>query len=742
MTSRQGCGAQGLRVVASRDLPWSYCLLFLPLTLLTGVSVGGQNEAQQDALQKPPSAGQSSERVSVGSGSLQDRWQEISSALVGTRTLSDGGSAVSSDAGAASTSEINGTTQSADPPINLEPGCAALPEMVRLRNSIQRMSDMKLTEGDEDPMQICALVYDRYEDDPGIFNQCAGGVVTALVYLSIAQETDLKYELLRKATYLLFASESLDLGSWPVRDELVRTLYANTEGQKPPLVVPKKLRAPIGVDTTEAVERNLKYENSLTVHFDSVMFYYFYEPEEENPCVCRSGSWCLPYWVRALTNATVDVWVAGRDVNRTVYRMDARGCLVSLRQGLANFSLLQAKAFDLLFVFEVNSFMHPEARGGIFAKKTILYPTYNLSPGQVRNFEAQKISVLRDDQVLKPPNPRYREILENMLAAPGSVLEVQEETEEALARAYGVTDVSTLPYPNQTRTEWQKVAPEELNASETVSQAATEGLAGVPVPATGSPQGGWKNSSSSSVAQKKEKGLIRMDEFREKADGTREQKVVRILPEANMTASRLPPRFLHFPPDKSALIYPALLKPAKGQLDFLNMLYHRDGARESAETEQILRGVHVYFIGACGGNVTYCSQTAVRCAQLRGRLSGFQCTFLNSLTEREMALVYRNAAGTLLYSSNDCNARILHESVLMNKPFFATAEAQVPASMQHLGHIVDFGAEDVSEEFALFVNALRKNMWGDRPRKFAQQHLSDEAAYGKMLLYMEKQWWG
>ncbi|CAD7955250.1 unnamed protein product [Amoebophrya sp. A25] len=79
--------------------------------------------------------------------------------------------------------------------------------------------------------------------------------------------------------------------------------------------------------------------------------------------------------------------------------------------------------------------------------------------------------------------------------------------------------------------------------------------------------------------------------------------------------------------------------------------------------------------------------------------------------------------------------RILHESALMNKPLFATAEAQVPANMQHLGHIVDFGAEDVSEEFALFVNALRKNMRGDRPMKFAQQHLSDEAACGKVLLY-------
>ena len=108
--------------------------------------------------------------------------------------------------------------------------------------------------------------------------------------------------------------------------------------------------------------------------------------------------------MRALTNETVDIWMVGRDHNRTVYRMDNTGCFVSLKQGLAEKSLGHM-IFDILFVFEINSFMHPQARGGIHAKKTVLYPTFKLTKEQVSNFNEQKVSVLMDDQVLKPPNP-------------------------------------------------------------------------------------------------------------------------------------------------------------------------------------------------------------------------------------------------------------------------------------------------------------------------------------------------
>eukprot|EP00392_Amoebophrya_sp_AT5.2_P009896 g9927.t1 len=455
----------------------------------------------------------------------------------------------------------------------------------------------------------------------------------------------------------------------------------------------------------------------MTVHFSSVLFYYFYEPDAKNPCVCRSGSWCLPYWVRAVTNSTLDVWMVGRDTEKTVYRMDARGCFVSLKQGLATHSLLQAQQFDLLFIFEVNSFMHPEARGGVFAKKTILYPTYNLSPGQIRNFESQKVAVLRDDQVLKPPNPELRKVLEEAYARDESAAEVTEESEEALAKVYGIVNVSALPYPNATEEveEWV----EENVENGTNETEETFGATGALKIERGDDENGGKRVS------KKVRRLV-----------------TKILPYENTTASRIPSRMLQFPRNKKALVYPAALKPSKGQLAFLNMLYKRNPGETPEQDENFLDGIHVYFVGGCAGNVTYCSQTMNRCGQLLGKKAGVSCTFLNALSERELALVYKNVAGTVLYTNNDCNPRIMYESMLMNKPFFSTNQAQIPALMQHLGHLVDFDAEDVAEEFGLFVNALDKNMWGERPRKFALEQLGDHVAYGKVISFMEKQWWG
>lgn len=143
---------------------------------------------------------------------------------------------------------------------------------------------------------------------------------------------------------------------WPVRDELIRTLYANTEGQKPPLPLPKKVRAPLGLDVGDNIERNMRFRNSVTVSFQSIMFYYLYEPgEEDNPCFCRTGSWCLPYWVRAMTNETIDIWMVGRDPTKTVYKMTGSGCWVSLGKGLEEYSILQLE-LDVLFVFEVGCF--------------------------------------------------------------------------------------------------------------------------------------------------------------------------------------------------------------------------------------------------------------------------------------------------------------------------------------------------------------------------------------------------
>lgn len=104
---------------------------------------------------------------------------------------------------------------------------------------------------------------------------------------------------------------------------------------------------------SEALSRNLAHRNSVSVHFKSVLFYYFYEPDPENPCICTTESWCLPYWFRALTNKTVDIWLVGRDSERTVYKMDDNGCLMSLKQGLKERTLLTVTEIDVMFVFEV-----------------------------------------------------------------------------------------------------------------------------------------------------------------------------------------------------------------------------------------------------------------------------------------------------------------------------------------------------------------------------------------------------
>ena len=59
---------------------------------------------------------------------------------------------------------------------------------------------------------------------------------------------------------------------------------------------------------------------------------------------------------------------------------------------------------DVLFVFEINAFMHPEQRI-LKAKTRILYPTYDLSEAQIANFQSLKVTVLRDEDIVKPPSP-------------------------------------------------------------------------------------------------------------------------------------------------------------------------------------------------------------------------------------------------------------------------------------------------------------------------------------------------
>ena len=119
-----------------------------------------------------------------------------------------------------------------------------------------------------------------------------------------------------------------------------------------------------------------------------------------------------------------------------------------------------------------------------------------------------------------------------------------------------------------------------------------------------------------------------------------------------------------------------------------------------------------------------------------------RCVYLGPVHPRELAIVYKQTLGTVVYASNDCNPRVIYESIIMDRPFFATTEAQLPPQIESFGHVIEFNAEDAGEELTLFVNALDKQMWGDRPRKFAETRLREPVAYGKVLDQIDKLFWG
>ena len=132
-------------------------------------------------------------------------------------------------------------------------GCGRWPLMSQLLASINKItnpSGQSAETAPSDPLVAAAEAVDALEEAPDMLTECPGGVVTALVYTSISQETEMKYGLLWRATYLLFSLPDMHKDAWPVKDELIRTLYANTEGKKPLLTVPKRVRAPPGTDVS------------------------------------------------------------------------------------------------------------------------------------------------------------------------------------------------------------------------------------------------------------------------------------------------------------------------------------------------------------------------------------------------------------------------------------------------------------------------------------------------------------
>jgi len=491
-------------------------------------------------------------------------------------------------------------------------GCFTNPLFAALHGALQKLALLE-----QDPVEASYQIHAAWEEDPTLFDVCPVGLITALVYLSIAQERDWKYRLLHRATYLLYSTPGLAsrmaAGKWPMSDRLIRTMYHNSEvlGRSPlkfasPEARPKELAQSEGID--EAVDLSLRHRNTVPVHFTSVLFYHFYH-SEATPCTCRTRSWCLPRWARHLTNHTVDVWLAARDEQKSLFRMDRSGCLRSLGHGLATHHF--ADVFDLVFVFEINALMHPQSRV-LPARRIVLYPTFDLSDEQMANFEELGVSVIPDDAILKPPNAGMRALLE---------------------------------------------------------EAAT----------------------------------------------TRKARMLR--------------------PKDRLLIFPADIRPMKGQADFLQGLLFEGARRPSAV--QRLRGVTVVVAGACDGNQTYCSEV-VGLTQRINAEGLLNIVVADQLKDQELAQLYAAALGVVLHSRVDCNPRAVYEGLVADAPFFVTEGTRVPALVQHLGHISDGDLSSLPEQLADFIDFCEAGGFASRPQEFARRHLVEADVYRMMVEWMDQ----
>lgn len=495
-------------------------------------------------------------------------------------------------------------------------GCMKDPLFAALHGALQKLALLE-----QDPVEASYQIHAAWERDPALFDVCPAGLITALVYLSMAQDQEWKYRLLHRATYFLYSTPGLAAkmvaGRWPMSDRLIRTMYHNSEVRdRTPLRLdstesqPRDLgwasrAADLGVD--EAVGLSMQHRDSVRVHFSSVLFYHFYHADR-SPCACRTRSWCLPHWMRYLTNHTVGVWLAARDERKTLYRMDRSGCLRSLGHGLGTHHF--AESFDLVFVFEINAFMHPQCRI-IPARRMLLYPTFELSDAQMNNFEDLGVSVLPDDALLKPPNAAMRQLLED-------------------------------------------------------------------------------------------------------ARDARQVQLQR--------------------PKDRLLIFPADIRPMKGQTDFLAGLLFAEAQRPSSI--QRLRGLTIVVAGSCDGNETYCSEVV----SLSERVNAdgiLNVVIADQLKDQELAQLYSAALGVVLHSRVDCNPRAIYEGLIADAPFFVTERTRVPPLVQHLGHVFDGGMAGLPEQLADFVDFCEARGFAGRPRAFAERHLVEADVYREAVKWME-----
>lgn len=494
-------------------------------------------------------------------------------------------------------------------------GCTEHPLYAALYGALQKLALLE-----QDPVEASYQIYEAWEKEPTILNICPVGFISAMVYLSIAQDQDWKYQLLHRATYFLYATPGLAVAmaksKWPMSDRLIRTMYHNSEvvGRRPVRFTDPEVQPPAAPEAdndpglNEAQTLSLQHRNGVKVHFTSVLFYHFYH-QEKSPCACRTRSWCLPSWTRHLTNSTVDVWLAARDEQKTLFRMDANGCMRNLGIGLMTHHFVDT--FDVLFVFEINALMHPQARI-IPSKRVMLYPTFDLGEAQIFNFEELGASPLPDDAVIKPPNLGMRQLLVEAL---------------------------------ETRKKRSKKVKDRL------------------------------------------------------------------------------------------LIFPADIRPMKGQIDFLQALVFDTAKRPSAVAR--LRGLTIVVAGGCDGNQTYCEEVMAATETLNNE--GFvNVVVADQLKDVELAQLYAASVGVVLNSRVDCNPRAVYEGLWTDTPFFVTEQTRLSPQLHHLGHIHDGDIDRLPERLADFVDLSEAGGFEGRPLEFAKQHVTEVSAYRQILQWLDR----
>merc|ERR1712216_40638 len=143
------------------------------------------------------------------------------------------------------------------------------------------------------------------------------------------------------------------------------------------------------------------------------------------------------------------------------------------------------------------------------------------------------------------------------------------------------------------------------------------------------------------------------------------------------------------------LLYPADIRPLKGQVEFLQHLIMDEA--QFPGTIQRLEGLTIVIAGGCDGNQTYCGEVASLTQRVNNE-GMLNIVIADQLKDDEIGQLYAAALGVVLYSKVDCNPRSVYEGFIADAPFFVTETTRIPALAQHLGHLSDGDGPRLAEQ--------------------------------------------